>query len=277
MHNRDRPEPTELTELTDFWLARPRPRPSAPIKLLCLHHAGGNPSNFRPWLDALPDDVELLAVRLAGREARMREAPATRMADIVEPLAQALAPLIEASQPSSGRPAGVIVFGHSLGALIGFEVVAALQAKGSPLPAALVVSGRSAPAPHARTLALHTLPDQAFIDEVQRIYGGIPPQILAEPELLALTLPVLRADLEVNETYSYSPRPALSLPLYALGGRDDPHVTRPQLEAWSAHTTGAFTSAQCEGGHFYLGTPAGRRWVIEELLDIARTQIRSRS
>lgn len=258
----------DTPELTQTWLARPRPAPQATTRLICFHHAGGNPSNFRPWLPDLPNSVELLAVRLAGRDARMREAPATNIDAIVGPLAQAIAPLTAAGP--------VLFFGHSLGSLIAFETLRELRRTGASMPKAFVVSGRRAPGT-GRALTLHTLPDDQFVREVQRIYGGIPAVIMQEPELLAMTIPVLRGDLTINETYSFVEEPPLEgLPIHAIGGTDDPHVIPTELQAWKAQTTGAFEWAQFDGDHFYLGTPAGRRWVIQRVARLARIAALSR-
>ena len=251
----------DAPELTKTWLARPRANPDARVKLVCLHHAGGNPSNFRPWLEDLPGDMELYAVRLAGREARIRETPATHMDQILGPLALALAPMIEAHR--------VVLFGHSLGSLLGFETLRELRRRGLPLPHAFVASGRRAPGV-GRALQLHALPDREFIKEVQRVYGGIPAMVLAEPELVAMMIPVLRGDLTINETYDYVEEPPLGLPMRALGGTEDPHVIPSELEGWGRHTSGEFSWAQFSGDHFYLGSPEGRRWVLEQLRQASR-------
>ncbi|MFO7567916.1 MAG: thioesterase domain-containing protein [Enhygromyxa sp.] len=250
MRLQDAPESTRL------WLACPRPAPDAPIKLLCLHHAGGSPAAFRAWVGELPASVELLPVRLAGREARLRERPATRVAEIVEPLARAIEPLLAGHD--------VAIFGHSLGALLGFELARELRRQQLPAPRALIVSGRNAPGT-GRTLELHKLGDRELVAEVQRIYGGIPQQILDEPELLALTLPLLRADLTVNETYELGEEAPLDCPLWAFGGDDDPHVSRAGLEGWGPHTSASFACEQAPGDHFYLGSPAGKRWILDRI------------
>lgn len=252
MRLQDAPEPTRT------WLACPRPVPDAPIKLLCLHHAGGSPAAFRPWVDELPASVELLPVRLAGRDARLREKPATSVAEIVAPLARAIEPLLAEHD--------VAIFGHSLGALLGFELARELRRQGLPGPKALIVSGRNAPGT-GRTLELHKLGDRQLVAEVQRIYGGIPPQILNEPELLALTLPLLRADLTVNETYVIGQEDPLDCRLRAYGGDDDPHVGRAGLEAWAVHTSASFACAQAPGDHFYLGSATGKRWILDRIAE----------
>jgi len=206
----------------------------------------------------LPANVELLPVRLAGRDARLREAPATSVAEIVGPLASALEPLLHGHE--------LAIFGHSLGALLGFELARELRRRGLPGPKLLIVSGRNAPGT-GRALALHRLSDPELIAEVQRIYGGIPPQILNEPELLALTLPVLRADLSVNETYTLAEEDPLDCPLRAFGGDDDPHVGQAGLAAWAAHTQASFAWEQCAGDHFYLAPPAGKRWILAKIAE----------
>lgn len=242
-------------EQSRTWLACPRPRPDPSKRLVCFHHAGGSPSSFRPWLDDLAAHVEMLVVRLPGREARLRETPLTEVARIVEPLCDALAPL--ADMP-------FVLFGHSLGALLAFEFARALRRRALPSPTALVVSGRNAPG-FGRSLALHRLPDPELVEEVQRIYGGIPRAILDEPELLALTLPVLRADLTINETHPFADEPPLDCPIHAYAGIDDPGVGRVGLEAWAAQTSAAFEAARHDGEHFYLSAPAGKRWLLSKL------------
>jgi medium-chain acyl-[acyl-carrier-protein] hydrolase len=250
----------DAPELTRAWLACPRPVPSAPIKLLCLHHAGGSPASFRPWVDELPGTVELLAVRLAGRDARLRERPATSVNEIVGPLARAIKPLLAEHD--------LVIFGHSLGALLAFELTRELRRQRLASPRALIVSGRNAPGT-GRELELHKLGDRELVADVQRIYGGIPRQVLDEPELLALTLPLLRADLTVNETYQLADEPPLDCRLRAYGGVDDPHVGRAGLEAWATHTSASFTCEQATGDHFYLGSPTGKRWILDRVIDAA--------
>jgi medium-chain acyl-[acyl-carrier-protein] hydrolase len=203
--------------------------------------------------------VELLVVRMPGREARLRETPLTRVPEIVGPLAKALAPLSEGVR--------MVVFGHSLGALLAFEFARELRRQSLQSLAALVVSGRNAPG-FGRQLALHQLDDRELVAEVQRIYGGIPQAILDEPELLKLTLPVLRADLTLNEAYVFEDEPPLDCPIRAYAGIDDPRVGAVGLEAWGQQTSASFEWAQLEGEHFYLSTPAGKRTILGKLASV---------
>jgi len=245
-------------DLTRTWVTCPVPQPDPRVRLVGLPHAGASPSAFRPWAELLPPAVELLPVRLAGRDARVDEPLATRVEDIVVPLAQAIEPLLELSE--------VVIFGHSLGALLSLELVYELRRRHLPAPALLVVSGRTVPG-SGRTLRLHELPDRQLIREVQRIYGGIPREILVEPAMLMRMLPVLRADLAINENHSVRDEAPIDTAILALGGVEDPHVTRTELELWRTRTTGAFNCAQFEGGHFYLSSVEGQRWVIDRILE----------
>ncbi len=241
--------------MTQAWLEYPKPQPQAAVKLVCLPHAGASPRSFYPLADELPPSIELLPVCLAGRGARAEEPLATSVKEIVEPLAHAIGPLMDET---------VVFFGHSLGALLAVELVRELRRRGSRLPCLLVVSGRTIPG-LGRTLKLHNLPDTQLVREVQRIYGGIPRELLVEPAMLIRMLPVLRADLQVNETYRHVHEPALACSILALGGTTDPHVTGTELELWRGQTTGKFECAQFVGGHFYLSSPEGSKWVVERI------------
>lgn len=243
-------------DATRTWITCLDPRSQPDVRLICLPHAGASPSAFRPWGDLASKDFELLPVQLAGRGARVDEPLATRVEDIVEPLAHALAPLLGSTR--------VVIFGHSLGALLSVELVYELRRRGLPGPDLLVVSGRTVPG-SGRTLRLHELPDRHLIREVQRIYGGIPREILVEPAMLMRMLPILRADLAVNENHCFRDEAPISCSILALGGVEDPHVTQTELELWRRRTTGAFECAQFQGGHFYLSSPEGQQWVLDKI------------
>lgn len=229
---------------TDRWIQRPRPRPAARLRLFCIPHAGGGASVFRGWADALPGFVEVCPVQLPGREQRIAERPFDRALPLAEALTEAV--LRRADLPFA-------VFGHSNGALIGFEVARRLRRLGEPLPAHLFASGRRAPDVPPPAPLTHTLPDAEFIESL-RVLGGIPDQLLAAPELLALYLPVLRADVAIHETYAMSDEPPLDLPITGYAGHDDPRAPPTLVAGWSAHTTRPFVLRTFEGGHFYLFT-----------------------
>ena len=237
-----RPDPA------DAWILRPRPRPAARLRLFCLPHAGGGASAFRGWADALPEGVEVCPVQLPGRENRIAEPAFDRLEPLVEALAEAV--LRRADLPFA-------VFGHSNGALIGFELARRLRRAGEPGPRHLVASGRRAPDVPAPLPLLHALPDDELLAGLREL-GGIPEQLLGEPELLRLLLPLLRADAAVHETYVYRDEPPLEVPITGYAGTDDPRAPPASVDEWRRHTAGAFTRRDLPGGHFYLFTDRPR-------------------
>ncbi len=200
------------------------------------------------WAAALAPEIELWAVRLPGRETRLREPGFTSFPAAVEALEREVAPRLRAPYA---------FFGHSLGALIAFEFARALQAKSGPAPGAVIVSGSRAPELPEAEAHIGGLPDDRFILELRDRYNGIPPAVLQHPELLELVLPLLRADVRLFEDYRYVPGPALRCPLAAFGGTADPLVSVDDLAAWRTHTHGAFQTQVFPGDHFFQQSAAG--------------------
>jgi medium-chain acyl-[acyl-carrier-protein] hydrolase len=224
------------------WFACPRPVPAAGLRLYCFPYAGGGVPAFRAWPDGLPPTVEVRVAQLPGRGARIRETPFARLGPLVAALAAALRPTLD-------RP--FAFFGHSLGALVGFELARALRRQGGPQPARLFVSGHAAPHLPQSGPAIHALPDAAFRDELRRL-DGTPVEILDNQEVMQLLLPALRADFAASEAYAYTAEPPLECPIAAFGGAEDERVSRPALEAWRKQTRAAFSLKMFPGGHFFL-------------------------
>jgi surfactin synthase thioesterase subunit len=226
-----------------------RPNPDARIRLLCFAHAGGSASAYLPWRASLPPFAELWAVQLPGRGGRLAEPPRTSFEGLLAELAPLLARF--ASLPFA-------FFGHSLGALLAFELARALRERGLALPHWLIASGSQAPAqrsPASRLLAA----DDAGLIAALREYGGTPEAILGDAELLALTLPALRADLALLADHRYRPAPPLPVPIAVLGGTGDPQVPFGALDAWKAETTHGCEISGFEGDHFFLHGPERAR------------------
>lgn len=226
------------------WLTCPRPNPRARLRLFCFPYAGGSTMIYRQWQDALPAEVELCPVQLPGRAARLREAPFTRVEPLVAACAEALGPYLD-------KP--FAFFGHSMGATIGFELARWLRRHGGPQPRILFVSGRRAPQLPDTLPHTYDLPDADFIADLRRL-NGTPTEVLEHPEMMALLLPLLRADFELIQTYSYTPEPPLSCPIAAFGGVEDEEGSGPFLEAWREQTTGGFSLQLFPGDHFFLHT-----------------------
>jgi medium-chain acyl-[acyl-carrier-protein] hydrolase len=225
------------------WIVVPKPRPASAIKVFGVPHAGRGASLFYPWASRLPEWVELSAVQLPGRETRISERPLTCLEDILEGILAEIAPQLD-------RP--YVLFGHSMGALICFELARALRRRGAPLPIGLFVSGRRAPSLPNPDGIIHTLADQDFVDELTRRYNGIPQVVREHPEMMRVLVPIMRSDLTVIETYSFVAQPPLDLPVFLYGGRDDVQMTPASIEAWRAISAGDLTLRLFPGGHFYL-------------------------
>ena len=229
------------------------------MRLYCFPYAGGGVPVFRGWPDGLSAGIEVWAAHLPGRGSRSREAPMTQMLPLVQALARQL--------PLDSRERPFAFFGHSLGARVGFELVRSLRRQGRSLPAHLFVSACAAPQqPLGRPL--HMLPKAAFLAELQR-RNGIPPAVLAQPELLDLLLPLLRADLMVLETAVYHNEPPLDCAITAFGGLEDPIVSREALEGWGEQTSGPFKTIFFAGDHFFLRTAEGQ---LMQAIDTAVTR-----
>ncbi len=242
-----------------MWLVEPQPQANAALRLFCFPYAGGGAAAFVPWRRLLPPSVALHVVQLPGRESRLREPAYRRMGPLVDALTPALAPLID-------RP--YAFFGHSMGALIAFETARVLRRSGAQLPAALLISGRRAPHLPERTSPMHPLDDAAFVQAMTVRYNGIPRLILDEPELMEIFLPILRADVELFETYAPADEPALDCPIVAYGGAADPQAAPDELRAWQQETTAAFRLRLFPGDHFYL-QPQREALVAEVLQTLA--------
>jgi medium-chain acyl-[acyl-carrier-protein] hydrolase len=209
--------------------------------LLCLAHAGSGPQAFTAWARHLPDGVELWPLLLPGRGRRGREVPLTRMADVVADLDRQL--------PADGTPPAL--FGHSMGALIAFELARLLTGRTGAGPAHLFVSACRAPHLALSTSPMHGWPTSRLLAELQRL-GGTPAELLASTKHREPLLRPYRADLEVYETYRPTRGRALHCPISVFGGLDDTAISRSGLQAWRRHTTAAFSIDLFPGGHFYL-------------------------
>jgi surfactin synthase thioesterase subunit/glycosyltransferase involved in cell wall biosynthesis len=210
-------------------------------RLFCFPHAGGGTAAYRTL------SVERWAVcpvRLPGRESRLAEAPFERMAPLIEALAHAIEPWI-------GEP--FAFFGHSMGAIVAFELARLLRARGLRLPEALIASAARAPQFRRNYTPPPPPGEEQLFAELRRL-GGIPPEAIEDPALRHTLLPALQADTSLYRNYTYSEDLPLPLPIQAWGGVADANITREHLEAWGEQTTSSFAVRVFDGGHFYLNT-----------------------
>lgn len=226
------------------WIMYRQPRPKARLRLFCLPYAGGNASVFREWWQHLPRTVDVCPVELPGHGVRMAEEGYQYLPKLVGVLADGLGPYMDIP---------FAFFGHSMGALLSFELSRYLRRHDEPQPAHLFVSSHRAPQiPHPDP-TMHTLPRDEFVERLTHL-GGMPEGVLNQPDLLELMLPIIRADFAMCDTYEYSRETALACSISAFGGMEDPSVTRDQLGAWSEQTTSSFMLRMLPGSHFFINT-----------------------
>lgn len=230
--------------MTSNWYLRPRPNPAARWRLIYFPYAGSGVAPAVRWATQLDSQFELCLVKLPGRESRMKEAAFVRMEPLVAELDAALTPLLD-------RP--FAFFGHSMGALLAFELTRRLRRRGAALPRALFVSGRDAPQMPDTSARIHHLPDTDFLTQLRaRFATGIPDAVWQNEDVMRFFLPTLRADFAVIETYLYRPEQPLPLPIVAFGSRADDEISADGITAWQQQTSAAFAEQWFDGDHFYL-------------------------
>jgi medium-chain acyl-[acyl-carrier-protein] hydrolase len=181
-------------------------------------------------------------VQLPGRAGRIAEPPISSLDQIIGILSNIIAS--DASLPFA-------LFGHSMGALLAFELTRHCARVGLPMPVRLFASGCAAPQRRGAEKALHRLPDDELIAALAD-YNGTPPELLAHRELMALLLPMLRADFSLVGNYVYQNAPLLNVPITVLAGKDDQHVTFEQAAAWSLESSASSNVEWLDGDHFFI-------------------------
>jgi medium-chain acyl-[acyl-carrier-protein] hydrolase len=225
------------------WIVAAESRPEAKIRLFCFSHAGAGTAAYRGWGRAAQPHLEVCTIQLPGRENRLREAPVTSLAELVQPLADSI-------QSASDRP--FAFFGHSLGAIVAFETARQIRRCGGQLPMALFVSASRAPQlpwPHP---PVQHLDDLELLAEVDRRYGSVPSVVLEDAELRQLLTPGLRGDMTLIENYRYEREAPFDIPVVAFGGDIDEMVRRPELEQWNEQTCKSFRLRILDGDHLFL-------------------------
>lgn len=212
-------------------------------RIFVFPYSGSGTSGFYQWAQTFRESgIDFMAIQLPGRENRLKEKPIADLSMLLEKLLPAITALLD-------KP--FVFFGHSLGALIAFELCRALRRQGLPLPQHLFVSAFRSPELSNPNKKLHHLATPEFIAGI-REYGGTSEQVLVNREMMDLFLPMFRADFSLHETYQYRHESALACPITALMGTEDPFVRPEYMLNWRNQTHANFQQIQYPGKHFFL-------------------------
>jgi surfactin synthase thioesterase subunit len=252
-----------MTGLADWFVtcggaAAQAARTAQAARIFCFPHAGGSPRAFLGWQAGLGDDAEIVAICRPGREHRSAE-PAPTIQEFIDGAATAIGAVTEADR----RP--FYLFGHSLGALVAFEVcrrLAGANAAGHTArriaPRHFVASGCSAPSllPSRRVKEIANLAGRQFAEAIG-FFGGLAEDVIADEEVRDLLLPGLIADFHMAVGYHYTPGPRLEVPATLVIGRGDPHVKAAQIGPWNDEFSWPPDRRLVDGGHFYFEARPG--------------------
>jgi surfactin synthase thioesterase subunit len=215
-------------------------------RLICLPWAGGSASAFRPWMGVLGKLAQVLAVELPGHGARYGELCLDDAYELAVRIADAVLALPRADTP-------LVIYGHSMGALLGFEAARILSARSAPL-LGLVLTGYHAPHWQGKQVLRSRMSDAVLLEDLRQL-GGTAPEILDSPDLLSIVLPILRSDYRLTEVYCPTLAdlmPRLSLPVDIIGGEGDADNPRESLWAWKEALSGPVDVSVWPGGHFFV-------------------------
>ncbi|MFN6465924.1 MAG: beta-ketoacyl synthase N-terminal-like domain-containing protein [Nostoc sp. DedVER02] len=229
---------------TQPWFKVSQKNPKPLFRLFCFPYTGGGASTFDSWLEKFPSEIEICPIQLPGRENRINESPFTKL----KPLIETLTPLF---QPYLDVPFGF--FGHSMGALLSFELAREFRRKNWTAPAYLFVGGCRPPQTPDLDSPIHILPETKLI-QVLSSYKGIPEQILQDSELMQMCIPTIRADFKILETYFYTKQEPLESQIYAFGGLQDSKVSLQELADWEKQTQVNFSLKMLTGEHLFLSS-----------------------
>ncbi|MFE9244130.1 thioesterase II family protein [Nocardiopsis sp. NPDC006938] len=223
-------------------LNRLRPVPGGRFRLFVLHHAGGSHLGYRGWVRHFPSDWEICLLDAPGRVHSADQPPLRNARDLA-------ARMHEVVRPELDLPFGL--FGHSMGALVAYELTLRLAGDGTP-PRWLGASAWSpAPGPE-RTEPRHLVSEDRLRETIARM-GGTPRRALDDPDLWSTVEPLVRADLELVDTWSPDPlTPPLRVPVSVFGGADDRGMTPRRLAGWADHVEGGLSHHTLPGDHFYF-------------------------
>jgi medium-chain acyl-[acyl-carrier-protein] hydrolase len=231
-----------MAKTIDAWFQSSPTPGRVDLKVFCFPYAGGSAQVFKKWPGLLPSTAQVVSVELPGRGSRLREPPSVSLPALIDDLENAI-------WPSLDKP--FVFFGHSMGAIIAFELSRALRRKYDREPQALFVSGRRAPQLPRSEPITYNLPRDEFIDELIKL-DGTPKEVIEHAELMEIMIPLLRADFQMVQTYEYVADAPLRCPIIAYCGLQDHEEVGDKLLAWKEQTSSEFSLHMLPGDHFFI-------------------------
>ncbi len=222
------------------WLRNFHPAPTARVRLVCFPHAGGSASYYFPLSVALSPEFEVYGVQYPGRQDRHSEPFVESIDELADEVFAALGTL---------PAAPTAFFGHSMGAVLAFEVARRSESIEGRRPVTVFASGSRAPSRYGDEREYKD--DRALVD-VMRELGGTDPRVLGDPELLSTFLPAFRNDYRALQDYHRGTDVGISAPIVVMTASDDPKTSEAAARAWHEHTTGGGDFHTFTGGHFFL-------------------------
>lgn len=215
---------------------------SLPLTIICLPYAGGTSAIFSKWHNYFPKEVEIHALDYPGHGKKFHEPLKAEIKEIVRAILPEL----------PDNLSNTYLYGHSLGAIIAFEMVRLLHEKHKTLPKHLIVSGANSPTSPNDEENIGHLPDNEFLSEMQNRYKGFTQEILEQNELLQILIPIVRADVIASETYIFKKSPKIPCPITAIAGTEDKEIKLKKLVAWENLTSKQFNHLLIPGDHLSL-------------------------
>ncbi|HEY8023848.1 MAG TPA: thioesterase domain-containing protein [Burkholderiaceae bacterium] len=226
------------------WFLIRKPKPNARFRLFCFPYAGGSAASYAAWDEFLPDSIELVAIQPPGRANRMNEGLLTSVVQMAGHIVEAIPPLLD-------RP--YMLYGHSLGSAVSFELLHALKDRGLPLPFKYICGARRAPHNVPRIPPIHDYPLEKFKAELRDSFG-MPEVVLNNAELMEIFAPILRTDFKAAYIYVRMPDFRFDFDVAVFGGTQDDKVLMEDMAGWQDHFVKPIDFQVFEGGHMFLDT-----------------------
>lgn len=232
-----------MTKSNNIWIKYGNKNPDAKIRLFCLPYAGASASIYNKWQNEFGKLIEVQPIQLPGRENRYEEKYDTNVKDLVQNISVGIEQFLD-------KP--FAIFGHSMGAILAYELSCEIYKRYAKKLTALFVSACRCPEQMSDYKPIiHNLPDDEFFKAVQG-YNGIHPEFLQSKEFIQYFIPILRNDFKTVETYTYEKKSQLECPIIAYCGINDSNILTDQVIKWQDYTSDKFSYKIFEGDHFFI-------------------------